>query len=205
MSDSAQPGNPDLSLLYQLFSSATHDAAAVMCRWTRGNITLTLDEVREIPLYEVASELGIGDDMLTMVVLTLDGDVGGELILAFDDLNGRKFAAALLGRAPLSNGEWTDMERSALCETGNILGCAYVNALTRLVGDDLVPSPPFFVQDFGASVLEQALVKQATTSDNALICRTTFARNGEPLNWHLFFVPTQSLRDRMFNALLVDR
>ena len=47
---------------------------------------------------------------------------------------------------------------SGLVETGNILGCAYMNALTRLVGTDLVPSAPYFIQDFGASVLQQAMV-----------------------------------------------
>ena len=36
--------------------------------------------------------------------------------------------------------EWSELEKSALTETGNILGCAYVNALTRLIGTDLVPS-----------------------------------------------------------------
>ena len=40
---------PDLVVLHQLFAAATHDASAAMCRWTNGLITLTLDEVREIP------------------------------------------------------------------------------------------------------------------------------------------------------------
>ena len=41
-----------------------------MCRWTNGLITLTLDEVREIPLEDVCAELDLGDELLTMVVLT---------------------------------------------------------------------------------------------------------------------------------------
>jgi len=64
-----------------LFAAATHDASAAMCRWTDGLITLTLDEVREIPLHSVTSELGFGDDLLTMVILGVESDPGTVLIL----------------------------------------------------------------------------------------------------------------------------
>jgi chemotaxis protein CheC len=191
----------ELNVLHHLFASATHDASAAMCRWTDGLITLTLDEVREIPLEDVTAELGLGDDMLTMVVLSLEGKIGGEMILTFDDVNGRQLAASLLGRPVGNNPQWSDLEKSALTETGNILGCAYVNAITRLIDHELVPSAPYFIQDFGASVLQQALMTQALTSDQVLICRTGFHREGAELNWNVLFVPTASLQQAMENAL----
>ena len=98
MTDVRCPENTELEVLHQLFASATHDASAAMCRWTDGLITLTLDEVREIPLEDASTELDLGDDLLTMVVLSLEGEVGGEMILTFDDDNGRQLVASLLGR-----------------------------------------------------------------------------------------------------------
>jgi chemotaxis protein CheC len=190
-----------LDLLRQLFASATHDASAAMCRWTNGLITLSLDEVREIPLENVCAEVNVGDELLTMVVLSLEGEVGGEMILAFDNHNGRQLAAALLGQPTSESPEWTALEKSALTETGNILGCAYMNALTRLIDVDLMPSAPYFVQDYGASVLQQALVNQAMTADHALICRTGFHRGDEDLNWWVLFVPTGPMRIAMEEAL----
>ena len=74
-----------------------------MCRWTDGIITVTLDEVRQVALEEVAVELAVGDEPLTMVVMTLDGELGGSIILMFDDLNGRQLAASLLGRDAARN------------------------------------------------------------------------------------------------------
>ena len=112
------------SALYELFASATHDASAAMCRWTNGLITVTLERVREISLENISPELQIGDELLTMVVLSIDGEVGGNLILLFDDVNARQLAASLLGRGPGSEPEWSDLEKSALTETGNIFGCA---------------------------------------------------------------------------------
>lgn len=188
-----QPGAP-IELLHQFFAAATQDASEAMCRWTSGLITLSLDEVREIAMEEVATALDIGDERLTMVVLTLAGELGGTMILTFDDVNGRRLAATLLNRQPSTSEDWTDLEQSALNETGNILSCAYMNALTRLIDAQLVPSPPHFVQDYGASVLEQALLEQAVECDCVTICRTGFHRDGQELNWNVIFVPSVGLR-----------
>lgn len=191
----------NLQMLHELFASATHDASAAMCRWTNGLITLALDEVREVPLESACEELNFGDELLTMVVLSLASPIGGEMILTFDETDGRQLAASLLGRPVDLGTPWSELEKSALTETGNILGCAYMNALTRLVGTELVPSAPYFIQDYGASVLQQALLTQAASSDRLLVCRTIFKRQEGELNWRVLFIPTESLRKAMQSAL----
>ncbi len=93
------------------------------------------------------------------------------------------------------------METSALAETGNILGCAYINSITRLIDRQLVPSVPHFVQDYGASVLQQAMVAQATDRDTVLVCRTGFHCANENLSWRVLFVPSVALREAMESAM----
>ncbi len=195
------PQDAELDVLRELFASATHDASAAMCRWTDGLITLTLDEIREFPLEDACSELRIGDDLLTMVVFSLQGEVGGEMILMFDQTNGRRLASSLLRRPAGDGPQWSELEKSALTETGNIFGCAYINAVTRLISRKLVPTAPYFVQDYGASVLQQALAAQAMTCDRVLVCRTGYHRQGEALDWHVLFLPSKALRDAMQRAL----
>jgi len=201
MSPNPHENAPSLAVLHELFASATHDASAAMCRWTDGLITVTLDEVRQIPLDEAIGELDVGDDLVTMVVLTLEGEVGGNLILVFDEANGRRLAASLLGRDADLESEWSEIEKSALTETGNILGCAYVNALTRLVAPRLMPSSPYFIQDYGASVLEQALMAQAVACDDLLVCRIAFCRKGQELDWRVIFIPNQGMRTALEQAV----
>ncbi len=190
-----------LELLQQLFAAATHDASAAMCCWTNSVISLTLDEVCEIPLAEACINLNLDDDRLTMVILNLEGEIGGSMILTFTEEEGRRLAASLLHTEPGSGDEWNEMEQSALAETGNILGCAYMNAITRLIDRQLVPSVPYFVQDFGASVLQQALVAQASGRDTVLVCRTGFHCHNEALSWNVLFIPTVALRSAMEEAI----
>lgn len=190
-----------LKVLHELLAAATHEASVTMSRWTHGLITLSLDEVRELPLEEVIAELDLDDQLLTMVVLSLDEPLGGEMILTFDEQNARQLAAALLNQPVPPAGEWTELEKSALTETGNILACSYMSALSRLIGEDLMPTAPYFLQDYGASVLQQALLPQAMAGDRILVCRTGFHRHGENLNWRVLFVPNHTLREAMEKAI----
>lgn len=190
-----------LQLLQQLFAAATHDASAAMCCWTNNVITLTLDEVCEVPLAEACLALNLNDEQMTMVVLSLEGEIGGAMVLMFSNEDARRLAASLLHCPPGEGDEWNDMEQSALNETGNILGCAYMNAITRLVDCQLVPSVPYFVQDYGVSVLQQAMAAQASGRDNVLVCRTGFHCENEDLSWRVMFIPTVALRNAMENAM----
>lgn len=186
-----------LQVLEQLFSLATRDATDAMCRWTNGQVRLSLDELREVDLVEACTALGMDDQQRTMVALDIEHVLGGQMLLAFDEVDGRRFAADILGEAAPPEGPWTEMEKSVLMETGNILGCAYMNALARVLKLDLIPSPPYFMQDYAAAVLEQIVQRQALTTDRLLVCRTRFQRSGEELQWQVLFIPTDALRQKM--------
>ena len=201
MTDLACLENEKLGLLREVFASATNDASAAMCRWTNSLIRLTLDEVCELPLEDVCSDLKLGDEPLTMVVLNLEGEAGGAMILTFTEESARGLAASLLDADVNPGPEWSELEQSALMETGNILGCAYVSAITRLIDYPLMPTTPYFVVDYGASVLQQALLGQVAATDKVLIGRTRFQHNDEELSWWLLFVPTVALRTVIERAL----
>jgi chemotaxis protein CheC len=190
-----------LQRLQQLFTLATLEASSAMSGWTNSQINLTLDEVGELPLAEACLDLNLTDEQLTMVVLNLEGELGGSMVLTFTEEEGRLLAASLLQCAPNEGPEWNEMEVSALSETGNILGCAYIDAITRLINRRLVPSVPYFVQDFAASVLEQALVAQANGRDTVMVCRTGFHCQNDNLSWRVLFIPTVALRTAMENAM----
>lgn len=189
-----------LAALERLLSAATREASHALAVWTAGEIAVELDGVSELGLEEALQALDFAAEPQVNVVLTIDGDFGGVMILAFDQENARRLAAALAG-ARLSPGEpWSVLARSALEETGNILCCAYINALARVLDRRLTPSPPYFLEDFGACVIQQALMDQAGC-DRVLIGRTVFQRQGQQLSWSVYFLPHPDLRRSLEEAL----
>ncbi len=197
MIELSSPECPPLESLRRLCVRATESASSAMCRWTGTRIHLGLDEIHEVPLENVCTELEIGDDLLTMVVVQSITDMGAEIILMFNEASSRRLAKCLLGRLPDGCADWDELERSALAETGNILACAYLNVISELIGADLLPSPPVLIRDYGASVVQQALMAQAMECDRVLISRTTFQQEDEQLDWNVLFIPTDVTRRRI--------
>jgi chemotaxis protein CheC len=190
----------ELDSLRRLCVLATQNAAVAMCRWTATHIALTLEEVCEVPLENLCAELQIGDEFLTMVVLASGGETGAEIILMFDETSAATLAARFLPLKMDDPDQQRGLEDSVLCETGNILACAYLNTLANLIGRDLLPASPVLIRDYGASVLEQAMMGQAACSDQVLVCRTTFEQDGQRLKWQVLFVPTEATRRQMEQA-----
>jgi chemotaxis protein CheC len=201
MTSTTCPENLRLQVLHHLFSLATREASEIMYRWSGGLITLKFAEVQELPLADACRELRPGDQPLTMVVLPLEGEFGGMMIFHFDEEVTRQLAAVLMDQPPPVGGSWSEMEKSAVTETGNILGCAYLNAISRLIDRPMIPSAPIFLEDYGVGVLQEALANQALSNDCVLIFRTGFLGPDKELNWCVLFVPTQALREIMENAL----
>jgi len=188
----------DLTSLSMIFGLATDNASKAITQWTSGSISLALDDVCEVALEEAVPRLGIGDEPAAMIVLGIEGDLTGDIVLIFDESDAREMCAELTGQQPDFDSPWSELEQSALMETGNILGSAYLNILTRYLGQQLTPTPPYFVQDFGPSVLDQVLMPHAMTSETVFVSRTTFLRrDGKVLNGNVFVIPTTDLKDAM--------
>lgn len=176
-----------------IFAPAIEKASSAMSAWTNGEVSLALDEVREVAVEEVAEALDLSDELSTMVMLAVGGAMGGQLILTFDRENACRLIGSLLNRDVELDQEWGELETSALQETGNILSSAYLNAITALTGRRFWPSPPLVTEDYAMSVVEQAVMTQAVTEDRVLLCRTRFSRLGKQVEWNVIFVPSPEL------------
>ena len=189
------------SPLSGLLSAATAAASQAMQQWTGQSVCLSLDNLLEVSLEEAAASLEVSDEPLAMVVLGIDEKYGGQLILAFGEQEADALAYSLAGVEDTSTPDGAALRESALMETGNILGCAYVNAISDVVDIELVPTPPHFVQDFGSSVLSHALVEQTMAGGNAIVCHTHFVCDGQELRWNVFFLPARQLQNELEESL----
>jgi chemotaxis protein CheY-P-specific phosphatase CheC len=183
-----------------IFGPATESASKAMKCWTGGDVTMSLDDVREAALEDVAATLNLDDELRTLIVVGVAGDYGGQLILAFDDDNACQLIGSLLNRE-VDAGSWGELERSALQETGNILGSAFLNCITVITGCQLWPAPPYVTQDYPMSMVEQAVIMQSLNDDRVLLCRTRFLRRGERVEWNMVFVPSQAMLELLRTAL----
>ena len=181
--------------LAEVFGRGAANASDALSRWLGKAVRLTVSAVDQVAIEDVSELLGPGDTLVAACSMSLTGILSGELILVFGDRSGLALGDLLLGRPPGTATTWDELERSAAMETANIVGCAYLNALSESLpatgdlGTNLAPAPPQFRHEFAASLLQFAVMDQAYVTDRLLLIRTVFETEESHLDWALLFVP----------------
>jgi chemotaxis protein CheC len=196
-----------LKTLSEICRYGAADASDALSKWLGREIRVLVENVEQATL-EVATELlGPADTTVCVCCMRVTGGVNGQLLLGFDDASGLMLCDALLSRETPAT-EWGELEMSAAMETTNIVGCAFLNALAKVypasthhLGDadepSWIPTPPVFVRDFAASIMQFALVDQTCAFDQVLIAKTQFTIDGTPIGWRLLLIPDAESLERM--------
>jgi chemotaxis protein CheC len=194
-------------MLIALFESGADAASVALSRWLNQHVRLTVSEVDEVDLAEATELLGPAENLVAACTMELLGRLDGLILLVFEDRDGLALADLLLNQ-PLGHATaWGELEQSAACETANIVGCAYLNALAAHLptalgnAGPLTPSPPTFRHEFAGSLLEFALMEQAIELDRLLLIKTQFATEQTALRWSLLFVPSGASLGLLSSAL----
>ena len=174
---------------------ATETASEAILAWTDGRVSLEMEKLVEVTLEDSSELMTSCEELLTAVAFGIEGVIGGQLLLVFDEENGRDLAQSLIGKRIQITEDWSDLEQSAIMETGNILASAYLNEMTRIVENKLTPTAPAFIQDYAGSVVGQALANQMMLSDQILACCTVFEFDGKKMDWSVYFLPDSKLVD----------
>ena len=131
----------------------------------------------------IAQFLGSMGQELVAVGVRLEGALTGNLLLALPEADAEKLAVVLGFPA---GGRWEGMAESALMESGNIVGSAFVSAVGTMVGETLLLSVPTFVRGSGRACVER-LVDHAGSI--ALATRFTCGQPGNALEGLILVMP----------------
>jgi len=101
----------------------------------------------------ISSFLGALGGDLVCVGVKLEGPLTGDLLLALPESDAEALARAL--GAPVEAGRFGTFAESALMESGNIVGSAFVSAVAKVVGETLLLSVPTFVRGSGKACVDE--------------------------------------------------
>jgi chemotaxis protein CheC len=166
-------GPRDLDALQELASIGCGQAISALGRLARCRFEMDVPEswIGAGP-GAIASFLGgLGQDLVAVGV-KLEGALTGDLLLALPETDAENLAA-MLGFPPAGDG-WAGMAESALMESGNIAGSAFVTAVGTLVREKLLLSVPTFTRGSG-----RACVERLVDHDGSVALATRFSACAE--------------------------
>jgi chemotaxis protein CheC len=107
----------------------------------------------------IADFLGAMGADLVAVGVRLSELLEGYLVLVLPEPDAGRLAAAL--GWPVPEGQWGELAESAMMESGNIAGSAFVSAVARQVGQRLLLSVPTLARGGGKACLDALVPREA--------------------------------------------
>jgi chemotaxis protein CheC len=163
-----------LDALRELANIASGTAATSLSQLLGRDVDLNVPRALAVPISEAAGATGDPDAQTVSITLGVEGEIDGFVLLLVTP----RSAATLCRFLGVEIG--SEVGDSALAEIGNILGAAYLIALSSMTGMGLLPGTPQVrtgrLGEIVASVVERA----AGTTDTALVLDSELDITGEP-------------------------
>jgi chemotaxis protein CheC len=178
-------------------------AATALSQMTNRRIMITVPRVNVRPVEDACAIVGSPGDVVAAILMHMMGDLTGRALLLFPEPSARILCDFLLRRELGTTTTFGVMEQSGLKEAGNILGSAYLNALSDFMGMMLVPSVPSLVIDLSGAILTTAHVNFGHDRDYAFCVETSFRVEdaAEPLGGHFLLLPDLASLRSIFDAI----
>lgn len=203
-----------LTTLYSYISVGTADAYRALSAWLGRHVRVSMEPLEQVSLEAAVEQLGPFDEIVCACCMRVTGGIDGQLLLGFDDASGLMLCDMLMNRESRST-VWGELEMSSAMETTNIVGSALLNSLARIfpssdstgevpenaLDPTWIPSPPVFVRDYAAAIMQFALMDQAGEFDTALVARAKFTIDDMPIGWRLLLIPDAKVLDRLARTL----
>jgi chemotaxis protein CheC len=194
-----------LDALKEVASIGAGHAATALSLMTGARIMIDVPTVNVAPLDELIPGIADADAQVVSVVMDMHGSLRGHTLLALPLVTGRRLADLMLRRERRPGGLLDLLEESALKEAGNILGGAYMTALSEFLGMTLLPSPPRLTVGTTENVM--AAHKQQASNAAAACCVETefsFEEIGERFRGFFLLLPDAESFDAIFRAVQVE-
>lgn len=174
----------ELDALREIANVGSGTAATALSSMIGVPIDLAVPSAQALPLSEAVAALGNPEEAAIGVVLPVDGDVPGVVLLVFSPESAVSLCR-LLGVELES-----EVGPSALAEIGNILGSAYVGALGTMTGIEFDPAPPQIVRDMLGAIASSALVSALGSAETVLLLDSELEVEGQACGFACVFVPS---------------
>lgn len=194
-----------LDALREVANIGAAHAATALSQMTERPTMIAVPEIKVMRLGAVSSLVGDSHQVVVAVSMHMLGDLTGRILLMVPEDDTRLLCDLLLRRDRGTTIALEELEQSSFKETANIVGGAYLNALSDFLGMMLMPSVPSLVIDEVGSVFTSGHMKLGEADDFVLCVETEFRfrDDGDRLTGHLLLLPDTASLTAIFDAIRV--
>ena len=170
-------------------------------------LNLTID--MKVPKVELKAVEDLGsaicpeEETIVGIFLEVQNDISGSMMFLMR-LNSAHYLVNRLmggmGADGSAQGEFSEMELSAMKEIGNIIAGSYLSALSTMTNLVITPSVPYIAVDMAAAILSVPAIQFGQFGDNALLIETEFG-DDVMMEGYFILLPDEDSYDKILQSL----
>lgn len=191
--------------LLEVVNVGTGQAATALSQLLGQKVLINVPDMQMVSLSDVPGHLGGPERPIVGIYFTINGDLGGRILLLFAQESGHRLASMLTGEGNGSTMTLDEISRSSIMEMGNIIANSYLNGMAGLLDMSLLPSIPFYAEDMLGAVVDYLLIEIAEVADYALIINTQMSIESIDLAGSFLVFPDEVFMKKIFDKLGIGR
>ena len=170
-------------------------------------LNLTID--MKVPKVELKAVEDLGgaicpeEETIVGIFLEVQNDISGSMMFLMKLDSAHYLVNRLMGGMggdSSAEGEFSEMELSAMKEIGNIIAGSYLSALSTMTNLVITPSVPYIAVDMAAAILSVPAIQFGQFGDNALLIETEFG-DDVMMEGYFILLPDEDSYDKILQSL----
>jgi len=191
-----------LEVFNEMTKHGAEQAAENITTMTGLETDVEVNRMSFVPIDDVPA--AVGDRCYIGTVMEFTGKPSGYLVILFDHPSAEAIVDALVPME--TDGNWSEMEQSAVKELGNIMTSGFIDGWANVLESSIDHSPPEFVSDMGSSIMSPIVGRMARTQEHAFLL-DSMIRTDDDGTFHceILALPDESELREVLQDLLVER
>jgi chemotaxis protein CheC len=177
------------------------NAATALSQMVGRTISTSVPNVMIIPIEKVPDVVDSSERIVAGIYLKVYGDLPAKILVTFEHADLLKLTDLLMGSPDGGASLLNEMRISALKELGTILTGSFLNALSKFLDLQLIPTVPALAIDTMPAILNTLLVELSEDARYALLIQTEIFETETRLTGNIFLIPEADALDTMIRAI----
>ncbi len=188
-------------VLREIGNIGAGNATTALAQMLNTKVDMHVPKVDLLEFSEVGEAMGGEEQIMAGIYLVVEGDINGSIMFLLEKSSARTLVGRLMGTTNDDpNGEFDEMELSALKEIGNIITGSYLSSLSTLTNLNIYPSPPDICIDMCGAILSVPAIEFGAISDKMLLIATEFTDDVK-LEGYFILVPDLESYDKILTSI----
>ena len=197
--------NPiQMDVLRELGNIGSGNAATSLAGMLASTIDIGVPSVKTLDYNEVVGFLGGPENVVVGLLVRLKGDISGMMMYILQSAFANKIISTFYGKHLDDITQLDEMDRSAICEIGNIMAASYVNAIASLSGLTIDITVPSFCADMVGAIMSVPAIEFASVGEKVIFIDDNFRISDDQIKSNMILIPEMSSLGLLFNKLGVE-